>query len=94
VYYAAVQYVDAKLARMNMHPADHYERNPMVANNLRRISSAYFFLQARSETARYFPDSEKKFTETDVRACVDKLMTIEASTNLQKFSTITKSPFN
>jgi hypothetical protein len=93
IYYAALQYIDAKLARMNMHPEDHYNRDPMVANNLRAVSAPYFFLQDRSETARYFPDSERKFSETDVRECIDKLMVIEPNTVLKIFSSRLKTPF-
>jgi hypothetical protein len=94
IYYAAVHYVDAKLAKMRMHPSNHYDRNPMVANNLSRyISEAYIFLQNRSESARYSPDSENKFSEQNVRECVDKLCVIQPKTSLLKFSTTQMAPF-
>ena len=94
IYYAAVHYVDAKLAKMGMHPLDYFNRNPMVASNLHRdVSSAYIFLQNRSETARYFPDSEGEFSEKSVRECVDKLCVIEPKTSLSKFSTTINTPF-
>jgi hypothetical protein len=94
LYYAAVQYVDAELAKQRMHPQSHGERDPMVANNLSRtIGTAYFFLQGRSVTARYFPDSEKGFSEQNVRECIDKLLEVEPNTSLQRFSSKNRARF-
>lgn len=94
IHYAALHYVDAKLAKMNIHPPDHQDRDSLVANNLARgISAAYNFLRNRSETARYFPDSENNFNEHDVRACIDKLHVIEPNTALFKFSTTYSAAF-
>jgi hypothetical protein len=94
IYYVALQYVDAKLAKMDMHPPNHYTRNPMVANNLRKMSGSFFFLQNRSEEARYFPDTESKFNHGDIRACVDKLNQIEPRNGLEMYSSSKKTPFS
>jgi len=85
--------VDAKLAKMNMHPMDHLTRDQMVANHLRKISNQYQFLKDRSENARYFPDTENTFNETDIRTSVDKLSEIEPNNSLCKYSSTQKTPF-
>lgn len=94
IYYVALQYVDAKLAKMNMHPMNHGTRNPMVAKSLKKICDQYVFLQNRSETARYFPDSEKQFNESDIRTCIDKLSEIEPKNGLQMYSSNQKAAFS
>ena len=55
IFYAALHYIDAYLARMNRHPHGHLERDALVAreSNLRRISTDYFELKDRSIDARY-----------------------------------------
>ncbi len=75
-FYIALQYVDARLADMKMHPDDHYERDRMVAAHLRAVSDEYQFLKTKSEFARYFPDSEQKISPVMVKKCLDLALLI------------------
>jgi len=77
-FYVGLQYVDAKLAGLKppLHPHTHSERNTFVASNLpRQKVKVYFFLKAKSEYARYFPDSETKISDTMVNTCVNLALT-------------------
>lgn len=75
-FYIALQYVDSKLAVLGVtpeerHPANHAQRNYAVAVRLPRpVSRDYFYLKAKSEYARYFPDSEKRISLKTVQNCI------------------------
>jgi len=75
-FYVALHYVDAKLAELvGCHPVDHTERNRLVAVNLRSVSPNYMFLKNRSEYARYFADSERTISASEVQRCVNLALT-------------------
>lgn len=70
-FYVALQYVDAKLAKFNQHPAMHQDRNTLVAKYLPQLSRNYFVLKGKSEFARYIPNSEKLITPTATQILVN-----------------------
>ena len=55
LFYSALHYVDAYLARLNIHPSSHKDRNWRVAQlpSLRRVRQEYMHLLDRSIDARY-----------------------------------------
>ena len=69
IFYAAVHYIDAGLARMNIHPIRHEGkegRNTYASVHFRKIASKYQTLYNRSRYARYTPDSENNIQQSDV----------------------------
>lgn len=70
-FYIALHYVDRKLAKMNLHPTNHNDRDRLVAANLPQISGSYQSIKMKSEYARYFVDSEKDLDPIIVRQYID-----------------------
>jgi hypothetical protein len=52
-FYAALHLVDRLAARVNLHPANHTDRNSFVTSQHRPIWNAYNALYGASRTARY-----------------------------------------
>lgn len=70
IFYTAVHYVDAGLARMKIHPLGHTGsdgRNTYVSVHFRGISGKYQTLYNRSRYARYTPDSENQIRADEVQ---------------------------
>lgn len=55
LFYSALHYVDAYLAKHNVHPSSHAERDRLITMEsvLRRIYTAYRDLESYSRDARY-----------------------------------------
>lgn len=83
-FYTALHYVDANLARYDIHPTSHrgrMGRNAAVSHHLRKVASKYLTLYARSRYARYVPYSERNLKSRDITKLVDWI--------LKHFKTIT-----
>ena len=66
IFYTALHYIDALLAKENVHPGSHDRRDNYVTrrHELRTIAKDYFRLKNSSRTARYNPPT--KFTHQNV----------------------------
>jgi hypothetical protein len=72
-FYIALHYVDAYLARYNIHPTCHSGqngRNALVAQHLGNVFSKYMTLYKRSRYARYVPYSETNINVTEINTIV------------------------
>ena len=73
LFYACLHFVDARLAKMRIHPSSHDGRdgrNTYVSAQLRPVSGKYQTLYNRSRFARYDPDSEKHISDNEIDTIV------------------------
>jgi len=75
-FYIALHFVDAKLARRNIHPQNHQKRIQYVSQFMPSdVANDYFYLYNKSKVARYFPDSEKRISPSTVNRCINLALT-------------------
>ncbi len=68
-FYAALHLVDAYLARQNIHPESHVERERfLTTSSLRAVRQEYLALRNRSEDSRY---EGREFTEAQARIALE-----------------------